>query len=124
MAAATGATRGRTKQGEADVRVVAIRYNAETIYRFTFVTPLNQTAALSTDLRRTTYSFRRLSAEERDSAKPWRLRVVRVQAGDTVDKLAARMAPNQWQADLFRVLNGLGPGEQPAAGSRVKLVMS
>jgi len=123
MAAATAATRGRTKQGEADVRVVAIRYNAETIYRFTFVTPLNQMAALSTDLRRTTYSFRRLSAEERASAKPWRLRVVRVQTGDTVDKLAARMAPNQWQADLFRVLNGLGPGEQPAAGSRVKLVM-
>ena len=124
MAAATAATRGRTKQGEADVRVVAIRYNAETIYRFTFVTPLNQTVALSTDLRRTTYSFRRLSAEERASAKPWRLRVVRVQAGDSVDKLAARMASNQWQADLFRVLNGLGPSEQPIVGSRVKLVIA
>ncbi len=124
MPAATAATRGRTKQGEADVRVVAIRYNAETIYRFTFVTPLNQTAALATDLRRTTYSFRRLTAEERAGARPWRLRVVRVQAGDTAEKLAARMAPNQWQAELFRVINGLGPGEQPAPGDQVKLILA
>lgn len=122
MAAATAATRGRTKQGEADVRVVAIRFDADTIFRFTFVTPPAQTAALSTELRRTTYSFRRLSAEERAAVKPWRIRVVRIQAGDSVEKLAARMAPNQWQVELLRALNGLGDGEQPAPGRRIKLV--
>lgn len=124
MTAATATTRGRTKQGEADVRVVAIRYDAETIYRFTFVTPRAQTAQLSTELRRTTYSFRRLTAEEKAGIKPWRLRVRRVQAGDTAEKLAATMAPGQWQVELFRALNGLTAGQQPEPGQRIKLVVA
>lgn len=124
MPAATAATRGRTKQGEADVRVVAIRFNTETIYRFTFVTPPAQTAALATDLRRATYSLRRLTPEEKANVQPWRVKVVRVQPGDTMDKLAARMAPGQWQTELFQVINGLRPGEQPEPGRRVKLVLA
>lgn len=124
MPAATAATRGRTKKGEADVRVVAIRFDEGTIFRFTFVTPPNMTASLATDLRRTTYSFRRLSAEERVAVQPWRLQVVRVQPGQTADELAVRMAPAQWQVELFRVINGLGPGEQPEPGRRVKLVVA
>lgn len=124
MPAATAATRGRTKRGDADVRVVAIRFNPETIYRFTFVTPVEQTVALSTDLRRTTYSFARISAQEAAGVQPWRIKVVTARAGDTAESLAARMAPGQWQAELFRVLNGLGDGEQPEPGRRVKLVVA
>lgn len=122
MPAATAATKGRTKQGEADVRVVAIRFSAEAIYRFTFVTLPNQTAELSADLRRTTYSFRPLSPEERAGVQPWRIKVVRVAPGDTVEALAARMAPAQWRTELFQAMNGLQPGEQPEPGRRVKLV--
>lgn len=124
MPAATAATRGRGKQGEVDIRVVAIRFSPDTIYRFTFATPPGQTAALSTDLRRATYSFRRLSPEEKAGVQPWRVKVVRVQPGDSVDTLAARMAPAQWQKELFQAINGLAPGEQPEAGRRVKLVVA
>ncbi len=124
MPAATAATRGRTNQGEVDIRVVAIRFSPDSIYRFTFATPPNQTQALSTELRRATYSFRRLSAEEAAAVRPWRIKVVRVQAGDTVDSLAARMAPAQWGRDLFQVMNGLQPGQQPEVGRRVKLVVA
>ncbi|MGE5516430.1 MAG: M48 family metalloprotease [Bacteroidota bacterium] len=124
MPAATAVTKGRTKQGQADVRVVAIRFNAEAIYRFVFATLPEQTASLSTELRRTTYSFRALTPEERAGIQPWRIKVVTVRPGDSVDALAARMAPAQWQADLFRVINGLPPGETPEAGRRVKLVVA
>lgn len=123
MPAATAVTKGRTKQGQADVRVVAIRFSAEAIYRFTFVTLPEQTASLSTELRRTTYSFRPLTPEERSGIRPWRIKVVTVRPGDSVDGLAGRMAPAQWQAELFRVLNGLQPGEAPEPGRRVKLVV-
>lgn len=124
MPAATAATKGRSKQGEVDIRVVAIRFSPDAIYRFTFATPPNQTADLSTELRRTTYSFRRLTPEEKAGVQPWRVKVVRVQAGDSVDSLAARMAPAQWRKELFQVINGLAPDEQPEPGRRVKLVVA
>lgn len=123
LPAATAATKGRTKAGEADVRVVAIRFSADTIYRFTFVTPPNVTAHLATELRRTTYSFRRLGADERTAVQPWRIAVVRVRAGEMVEHLAARMAPAQWKVELFRVLNGLAAGQEVQPGQRVKLVV-
>jgi predicted Zn-dependent protease len=123
MDAATAVTRGRTKNGEADVRVVAIRFDTDIIYRFTFVTPPSHTAELSTALRRATYSFRRLSAEERANVRPWRVKVVRVKPGDSTEALAERMAPAQWREELFQMLNGLAPGEQPEVGRRIKLVV-
>lgn len=123
LSAATATTKGRTNQGSVDIRVVAIRFDAQTLYRFTFVTPPRQTAALGEELRRTTHSFRRLTAEERAAIKPWRIQVAKVQPGDTVDRLAARMAPPAWKSEIFRVLNGLGPREEPAVGKRVKMVV-
>jgi|AGTN01.1.fsa_nt_gi Putative Zn-dependent protease len=125
MAAATAAARGRDRSGAAvDIRAVAIRFDANQIFRFLFATPTAQTAVLNVELRRTTYSFRKLSAEEKAAVRPWRLRVVRAGPGDSAESLAARMAPAQWKPELFRVLNGLQPGAQPQAGQRVKLVVS
>lgn len=123
MVAATAITRGRTRQGDVDVRAVAIRFDQDTLYRFAFLTPPSQTATLDAELRRTAYSFRRLSPDERAAVRPWRLQVVRAQAGDTVERLAARMALPAWQVETFRVLNGLQAGEQPQPGQRVKLVV-
>lgn len=124
MAAATATTRGRTKAGTVDVRALAIRFDAGQVYRFLFLTPPARTAALSEELRRTTYSFRRLTAEEKAAVKPWRIKVVRAGAGDSADSLGARMAPSQWKVELFRVLNGLAAGQNPQPGQQVKLVVA
>jgi predicted Zn-dependent protease len=123
MAAATAATRGRTRQGAVDVRLVAVRFDADSIYRFTFLTPPRLTATLGEDLRRTTYSLRPLTAGERAAIRPWRIQVVHGKAGDSVDGLAARMALNQWKAETFRLLNGLGDGDAIQPGQRLKLVL-
>lgn len=123
MAAATATTRARTQRGEADVRVVAVRWGGDMVYRFTFLTPVEQTAALNPELRRATYSFRRLTAEERAAVRPWRIKVVRAQAGDSLEGLAARMAPAEGKQDLLQVINGLKPGDGIRAGQRLKLVV-
>lgn len=122
MAAATATTQGRLKQGRVDVRVVAIRFDSDSICRFTFVTPPDQTAALNPDLLRATHSFRRLGEAERAAVKPWRVTVIKAQAGDSVESLAARMAQDDWKVDVLRVLNGLQPGDQIRPGQRIKLV--
>jgi predicted Zn-dependent protease len=121
--AATATTRVSSRSGGAmDARLVAIRVDLQTIYRFLFVTGPAQTANLSVDLRRTTYSFRVLSEAEARSVKPQRLSVVSVGATDTIERIAGRMAFPDRQVDRFRVLNGLEPGETVRPGQPVKLV--
>jgi predicted Zn-dependent protease len=52
-----------------------------------------------------------------------RLQVVTVGPGDTVDKLAGRMAVADRQVERFRVLNGLEAGDRLKSGSEVKIVV-
>ena len=66
-------------------------------------------------------TFRRLRLAEIKAIKPLRIRVVTVKPGDTAERLARRMATDH-PLQQFRVLNGLGPSEQPKAGDLVKLV--
>jgi predicted Zn-dependent protease len=122
LEAATAATRLSGNSGTRDVRLVAIRFDPKTIYRFMFVTQPSETASLNEPFRRTTYSFRKLSDSEAANAKPLHIRVVTVGAGDTVDSLARRMQFDTAQASRFRVLNGLQPNDTLRPGDRVKII--
>lgn len=122
LEAAATATRGRTDAGEADVRLVAIRGDGGTFYRFAFATPPERTASLSPALRRATYSFRRLSEAEAGTTKSLVLRVITIGPGDTIESLAQRMPFAANQRERFAVLNGLGPSGRLAPGLRAKIV--
>ena len=50
------------------------------------------------------------------------MRVVTVQPGETLGSLAAQMRGVDRKVELFRLLNALGPGATPSAGSKVKIV--
>jgi predicted Zn-dependent protease len=114
MEAATGAARANTRSGPRDIRLVAIRADAQTVYRFAFISPPGLTERLAADFRRTTYSFRRLAPEEAAAVRPLRIRMVEVRPGDTPQSLAARMPQDGLREELFRVLNAapIRPGEK------------
>lgn len=122
MEAATGSDRINTNRGPLDIRLVAIRYAPDRMFRFLFASPPNQTAGLNEPFRRTTYSFRRLSDAEAAALKPLRLRVVRVEPGNTPQSFANRMAFDDFRLERFQVLNGLAPGAPLTAGRLVKIV--
>jgi predicted Zn-dependent protease len=122
MDAATAATRVQSNSGARDLRLVAIRYDASTIYRFLFVTQPADTADLSEWLRRTTYSFRKLTEAEAARATPVRVRVVTVGASDTVAGLSRRMVFDTAQEKRFRLINGLQPNDTLQPGQRVKII--
>jgi predicted Zn-dependent protease len=122
LEAATGVSRINTNKGQRDVRLVAIRMDLQTIYRFLLLTPPGDTAKLSLPLRRATYSFRPLSERDADALKPLRLRIIRVRPGDTARTLAERMPFADFRRERFEVLNGLTRGQKLAPGRRVKLV--
>ena len=122
MEAATGRTRVRTGQGLREVRAVAVRWDARTVHRFLFVGTPARIAALGTELRRTTHSFRRLTGREAASARPARLRIRTVRPGDTIDGLASAMPFETFGRERLLVLNGLAPDARLEPGQLIKVV--
>jgi predicted Zn-dependent protease len=65
-----------------------------------------------------------MTLAEIQATKPLRLKIVTVQAGETVDKLAGRMAVADHPLERFLVLNGLQAGQQALkTGEHVKVVV-
>jgi predicted Zn-dependent protease len=122
MEAATAWTRLNGRSGTEDWRLVAIRLDRNSVYRFMFVTPSSLTSSLSAPLRRTTYSFRRLSRAEASALQPYRLAIYRVRSGDTARRIAHRMPVEDEPLEHFLVLNGLDAGEGLRTGQKVKIV--
>jgi len=122
MAAATGQIRLTTKKGTRDVRLVAIRYDAKSIYRMLFVIPPQAGPAMAEGLRATTYSFRKLSDREAAAIKALRLRIHTVRRGETLQALARRSPFESYAVQRLGVLNGLTPDSKLRAGDRIKIV--
>ncbi len=117
FAGATAAAKG----DQWDFRLYAVRFGSD-VYRFIFASK-HRTPETDRLFRESVGTFRRMSLAEIEDAKPLRLQVVTVAPGDTVEKLATRMAVADRQVERFRVLNGLEPGERLKSGSEVKIVV-
>jgi predicted Zn-dependent protease len=105
--AASGKARVETTRGERDLQLVAIRFDAATIYRFTYLIAPAVTAQLAAALQRTTQSFRALAPGEAAAFLPRRIKVARPPAADTLDSLARRLAFDDQPVARFALLNGL-----------------
>ena len=101
-------------------RLYVVRFGSE-VYRFIFAAK-NRTPEADHTFRESVQTFRRLSPQE-ISTKPLRLKIVKVQSGDTVETLATRMALLDHQVERFRVLNGLGSDEGLKTGDLVKIIV-
>jgi predicted Zn-dependent protease len=115
-----GAT-ATAKGDQWDFRLYAIRFGSD-VYRFIFAAKRN-TAETDRAFRESIGTFRRMSLAEIEQAKPLHLKVVTVGPGDTVERLASRMAVPDRAAERFRVLNGLEPGDKLKSGGEVKIVV-
>jgi predicted Zn-dependent protease len=110
-----------SKQDEWTWRVYAVRFGSD-VYRFIFATE-RMAPEIDRVFRETVNTFRRMTVAESQAAKPLRLKVVTVAPGETVERLAARMAHVDRAVERFRILNGLGPHERVNPGAQVKIVV-
>lgn len=117
--AATASTRINGK----DYRAVAIQGEGDRIFRFRFISDPSATQSLSQPFRETTYSFRRLSAEEASRIQPYRIIVVPIQPGDTVASLSKNFPEGNFSQAAFRVINDLKPQDPLPNSGRVKTVV-
>lgn len=102
-------------------KVYALRFGSD-VYRFIFATR-QKTTESDRNARETVNSFRRLSLDEIQSARPLRIKIITVQPGDTVESLAHRMSGLDHPIERFRVLNGLDAHAQVKVRDRVKIVV-
>ncbi|TGV76008.1 metalloprotease, partial [Mesorhizobium sp. M00.F.Ca.ET.149.01.1.1] len=91
------------------------------VYRLLTAAPSASTS-LDPVARSVSASFRVLTPAEKAALKPLHIRVVTVQAGQTMGSLAAQMVGVDRKLDLFRVLNAMSPGASVSAGDKVKIV--
>jgi predicted Zn-dependent protease len=119
--AATARAKARTQDGTTvDARLVAI-HDGDVYYRFLLVAPPGA-GDFEDAFRRTVLSFRHLSAREAAEIRPYRVRVVEVRPGDSIDGFVRRMATPDHARERFLVLNALKGGEQLRPGDKVKIV--
>ena len=120
---ATGWARGQNQQRQTiDIRGVAIRRDAKSVYRFMFVNAAKDSQALAEGFRKTTYSFRKLSQAEASNIKALRLLLVPANKTDTVRGLSKTLPYGKYNETWFRVLNDMKAGQQVKPNQRVKVV--
>jgi predicted Zn-dependent protease len=102
-------------------RLYVVRFGSE-VYRIIFAAK-NRTEAVDRTFRDSLNSFRRMTLAEMQQAQPLRIKLVHVRAGDSVERLARRMAVSDRHVERFRVLNGLSPSEKIRPGDMVKIVV-
>ncbi|HMM87814.1 M48 family metalloprotease [Bradyrhizobium sp.] len=102
-------------------KVFALRYGSD-VYRFIFAAKQRNTES-ERNARETVNSFRRLTLEEIQAARPLRIKIITAQPGDTVESLSHRMTGVDRPADRFRILNGLDQHAQVKPRDRVKIVV-
>lgn len=114
--AATASARG----DQWTFRLYAVRFGSE-VYRFIFA---NKQKSPEADrmFRDAVGTFRRMSLNEIETARPLRLQVVTVHAGDTPEKLANRMAVVDRPLERFLIINGLQHGDTLKVGDKIKVV--
>jgi len=118
--AATGTVRGALNNRPVEIRIVAIRYNDNTVYRFRSA---HLGGGPNTAADYAASSFHRVGGGEAAGLHPYRIRVVTVRPGDTAQSLANRMPFPDFRQDRFRVLNGLTTANTTLTpGQRVKIV--
>lgn len=121
MRAATAAFAGASNNKPVIVRVVVIEWKPGQFFRFQMAMPESAGADVMEGMKRTTYSFRAMTMEERNSIRPLRLQTVKAAQSDTLQGLSARMAFPTYREERFRVLNALQG--QVKAGEVYKVVV-
>ncbi|MEM8833725.1 MAG: M48 family metalloprotease [Pseudomonadota bacterium] len=122
MDAATASFPGTINGRSVTLRVTLIEWAKGEFFRFQMAIPRGTSAAFISELKKSTYSFRRLSASEKRTIQPKKLRVVTASSRDTVDTLAAKMDVEKDKREHFLVLNGMTNSSRVQSGQPYKIV--
>ncbi len=114
---------GQVNGRPSHIRLIAIQGRDNMLYRFQIAIPLSAGESVLESLKAMTYSLRHLSASEKQSIHPQKLRIVRAGQGETAQTMARRMELEEAPLEWFAVLNALpSPSAPLKAGAGYKIV--
>jgi len=122
MRAATTGVGVNINNQPAEVRLIAIEWGQGDFIKMQILIPRGASDAAVDDLKRISYSFRRMSNNERNSIRPYQIDLVKARAGDTAQSLANKMAVAKAKVEQFAALNGLTPATPIITGKMYKVV--
>ena len=93
------------------------------IYQVVGLAPTRQFDTLQALFHSVAHSFRPLSSSERAGVKEKRIRLVKAQAGESIEALAAR-TNSAWKKEQIAVMNNLGVGDQLKDGQVIKVAIA
>lgn len=93
------------------------------IYQLTGIAPTKRFETMQAVFHAFSHSFRPLSASERAGIKEKRIRLVKAQAGETLEALEAR-TNSAWKKDQIAVANNLAVGDHLKEGQVIKVAIA
>jgi predicted Zn-dependent protease len=120
--AASAAFDAKVNGHDMKIRLIAVQWTPDRIFRFQIAMKHDASAALVNGLKSATFSLRSLTDTEKKTIRPYRIAVVTAAQDDTVDSLAARMAIRDFAVTRFRVLNGLSMADGIVPRRKYKII--
>ncbi|HSE57141.1 MAG TPA: M48 family metalloprotease [Nitrospiraceae bacterium] len=93
------------------------------IYQIAGIAPVRRYQSMKPVLESTANSFRPLTAAEREAITENRIRLVKAQAGETVEALAMR-SRSAWKPEEIAVTNGIKTSDRLAQGQLLKIAVT
>lgn len=123
MRAATASFAGSVQGKPMTIRLVAIEWKAGEFFRFSLAIPKGVSSAFMSELKKSTYSFRRLSDSEKKAIQPKKLYVLQAPAGASVGLMASKMDVDGNKTEKFLILNGMTSNDKIIVGQPYKIVV-
>ncbi|MEM9469784.1 MAG: M48 family metalloprotease [Pseudomonadota bacterium] len=124
MRAATASFTGTVQNRSVTIRLVAIEWSPGKFFRFQMAIPKNVNSAFMDELKKTTYSFKKMTASEKQSIRPKRIQLVTAKSGDSFATMGKKMAVDELPAEQFMALNGLTSNDRLVAGRQYKIIVN
>lgn len=121
--AATAEFAATINKAPVTVRLVAVQWSNGTIFRFQMAVPKGANASVVEGLKNTTYSLRNMTSAEKQSIRPYRLKIVTAGAGDSVTSMSRNQPYKTLNEQRFRALNGLNPADNVEVGKQYKVIV-
>ncbi len=124
LPAAAAGFEGTIQGRPAMIKMVAIAWSPNQMYRFQVAIPQGASSTTIENLKRATYSFRQMSEEEKSRVRPQKIELIRATASDSIESFASQMNVPSNRVERFKALNGLGANEQVKVGQVYKVIGS
>lgn len=116
------AARASLRQGARSVHLLVVEHGVDKFMRFSVLTPGAQAASGEATLTDMARKIERLTPAQAKALKPYRIRIVTIAKGDTLNSLSRLMKTEKRRQDMLQMLNGARSTAPLKPGQKLKII--